>query len=57
MRKYSKKKTFYRDMTAEKAAKVRELRFTEKLKQVEIAAITGVCQSSVCKIISGQVWA
>ena len=52
-----KPKSRYRHMTREKAERIRELYFSRKAKQAELAEMFGIRQQSVSRIISGQVWA
>lgn len=49
-------KSYYKNMTQEKAEFARFLYFKGKLKQREIAGLLGIKQNSVSRIISGQVW-
>ena len=49
-------KSHYRNMTPEKAEKIRELYFIERLKQGVIAKRFGISQGNVSRIISGGVW-
>ena len=50
-------KSHYRNMTPLKAELIRVLYFSRILKQVEIAELFGIRQSSVSRIVSGRVWA
>lgn len=49
-------KKWYRSMTPEKAKKIRLLYFREGKKQHEIAAMFGISQGNVSRIVSGKVW-
>jgi DNA-binding transcriptional regulator LsrR (DeoR family) len=43
-------------MTPEKADEIRRLYFSRKKKQAELAAMFGIRQNTVSRIISGMVW-
>jgi DNA-binding transcriptional regulator LsrR (DeoR family) len=43
-------------MNLEKANQARDMYFRQRMKQGEIAAILGVRQNTVSRIISGMVW-
>lgn len=49
-------KTYYRNMTPEKAAEIRRRYFAREAKQHELAEEYGIKQNTVSRIISGQVW-
>ena len=54
-------KRFYRNMTREKAERIRELYYARhgRLRlwtQAELAALYGIGQNAVSRIVSGQVW-
>lgn len=49
-------KRYYRNMTAEKAQEIRSVYVATRCKQKDLAIQYGVSQSTVCRIISGQVW-
>lgn len=50
-------KRFYRHMDRSKAEQIRALYFSRQKKQVELAAMFGIRQNTVSRIISGMVWA
>lgn len=50
------RKRFYRDMTPAKAAEIRRAYFAREAKQADLAERFNIAQSSVSRIISGQVW-
>lgn len=50
-------KRYYRHMTPMTARAMRDLYFIGKLKQVELARMFGIRQSTVSRTISDQVWA
>lgn len=52
----SKPRSFYRDMTPEKAKRIRELYFTRKYKQWQIGEMYGIPQGSVSRIVSERSW-
>lgn len=49
-------KTYYRHMTPMAAKAIRDLYFIGKFKQRELAHGFSLRQSSVSRIVSGQVW-
>jgi len=49
-------KSRYRNMTPQKAAKIRSLYFVHRYKQTEIASLFGISQGNVSRIVSGTVW-
>jgi DNA-binding transcriptional regulator LsrR (DeoR family) len=49
-------KKYYRNMTKEKAEEIRKLYFSRQKKQSELAAMFGIKQGSVSRILSDQVW-
>ena len=49
-------KRFYRDMTPGQANQIRDLYFSRQFKQTELSVIYSMSQSSVSRIISGDVW-
>lgn len=51
-----KPKTFYRNMAPERAERIRELYFRERMKQKQIADMYGIKQNTVSRIISDLVW-
>lgn len=51
-----KPKSHYRHMNYELAQRIRELYFKEHLKQTQIAAMHGIRQNTVSRIVSDQVW-
>lgn len=50
------KKSYYGNMTKEKAHRIRELYFTGLWKQTELAEMYNIRQGSVSRIVSGAVW-
>jgi DNA-binding transcriptional regulator LsrR (DeoR family) len=52
----SKPKSFYRHMNRQKADEIRAMYFSRKHKQHEIAAIYGISQNTVSRIVSDLVW-
>lgn len=51
------RKRFYRSMSAQIAQQIRDLYFSRWFRQWEIARLYGIAQSTVSRIVSGQVWA
>lgn len=49
-------KRYYRHMDYAKAERIRELYFSRKMKQAELAEVFGLRQGSVSRIVSGLVW-
>lgn len=49
-------KRHYRNMTPAKAEEIRRLYFSREKKQAELAAMFGIRQNTVSRIISGMVW-
>jgi DNA-binding transcriptional regulator LsrR (DeoR family) len=49
-------KRYYQNMTAEKAMEIRSVYVATRCKQKDLAVQYGVSQSTVCRIISGEVW-
>lgn len=49
-------KRHYRHMDYVKAERIRELYFSRKMKQTELAEAFGIGQGSVSRIVSGLVW-
>lgn len=49
-------KRHYRQMTPERAAKIREQYFVDRRKQIDIAREYGISQGSVSRIISNITW-
>ena len=49
-------KRYYRNMTAEKAMEIRTVYLATRCKQKNLAVQYGISQSTVCRIISGEVW-
>ena len=49
-------KSFYKNMTKEKAEEIRKLYFSRQKKQWELAEMFGIRQGSVSRILSDQVW-
>jgi len=43
-------------MTAEKAMEIRTVYLATRCKQKDLAVQYGISQSTVCRIISGEVW-
>jgi DNA-binding transcriptional regulator LsrR (DeoR family) len=56
MRRDYTPKTHYRQMTRKKADEIRRAYFGREANQCELAKRHGLRQSSVSRIISGQVW-
>ena len=52
----AKPRSFNRGMTPLAARVMRELYFVGKLRQTDLARMFGIRQSSVSRIVSGQVW-
>lgn len=50
-------KRYYRNMTPLAAKTIRDLYFTGRMKQKDIARMFNIRQGSVSRIISGQSWA
>lgn len=50
-------KRWYRHMSHDVAVQIRDLYFSRQFNQRELAAMFGIRQNSVSRIISGQVWA
>jgi DNA-directed RNA polymerase specialized sigma subunit len=50
-------KRYYRSMTPAKAQRIREMYFSERVKQTEIARVFGIAQGNVSRIVSGSTWA
>lgn len=51
------RKRFYRSMSEDIARQIRDLYFSRWFRQWEIARLYGISQSTVSRIVSGQVWA
>lgn len=51
-----KPKMFYRNMTRQKADRIRVLYFERKWRQQQIATLFDIKQNTVSRIVSGQVW-
>ena len=49
-------KRWYRHMDYDKAERIRELYFTRRMKQAELAQLFGVRQCTISRIVSGRVW-
>lgn len=49
-------KSHYRQMTRAKAAAIRRAYFNREAKQAELAAMNGVKQNTISRIVSGLVW-
>ena len=49
-------KSYYRNMTSQKAEQIRRLYFKERLKQREIAEQFGIKQNTVSRIVSNLTW-
>ena len=55
MRTYTQKR-HYKDMTPEKADRIRNLYFRKRMKQTEIAKLFNMAQGSVSRIVSNHTW-
>lgn len=49
-------KRFYRHMNPTIAAMIREMYFARLMKQQELADFFRISQTTVCRVISGEVW-
>jgi hypothetical protein len=49
-------KTYYRHMDPAKAAEIRRAYFAREAKQAALAKQYGVGQSTISRIVSGEVW-
>lgn len=56
MRKPSPK-SYYRNMTLQKAEEIRLMYFSRQLNQAELAKRYGIRQNTVSRIVSGITWA
>lgn len=50
-------KRFYRHMNREIAMQIRDLYFARRMTQKQLGELYGVSQNTVCRIVSGRVWA